>query len=210
MLNTERAQLCEAVEEVAESLTKPFTTFSFDAHTALRARSLYCLCLFFALPQRIGEEKALRGLPLRTPSACAVAGEINLAARRKSRHLQILRRCFKEKHRHGSDTDFAFVRCVSSCLSPCDRQKFKQDEKAKVFAKLTHLGRALMRPRWGSFAELCFSAVLFQNGGRRSFQRRQPLVSFLATSWETPRSSVKAGTANARSSVSPATKLWEV
>ena len=60
---TERAQLGEAQGEVAESLTKPFTTFSFDAHTALRARSLCCLCLFFALPQRIGEEKALRGTP---------------------------------------------------------------------------------------------------------------------------------------------------
>ena len=118
---TERAQLGEAQGEVAESLTKSFTTFSFDAHTALRARSLCCLCLFFALPQRIGEEKALRGLPLRTPSACAVAGEINLAARRKSRQLQILRRCFKQKHRHGSCSDVAFVRGVSFCIFPRDR-----------------------------------------------------------------------------------------
>ena len=37
---------------------------------------------------------------------------------------------------------------------------------------------------------LPFCRSFFQNGGRSSFQRRQPLVSFLATSWETPRSSM--------------------
>ena len=116
-----RGGLCEAQGEVAESLTKSFTTFSFDAHTALRARSLCCLCLFFALPQRIGEEKALRGLPLRTPRACTVAGEINLAARRKSRHLQSLRARLKESRTHGSCSDVAFVRGVSFCFFPCDR-----------------------------------------------------------------------------------------
>ena len=105
-----RGGLCEAQGEVAESLTKSFTAFSFDAHTALRARSLCCLCLFFALPQRIGEEKALRGLPLRTPSACAVAGEINLAARRKKLHLQLLRLQVKKTCKHGSCSDIAFAK----------------------------------------------------------------------------------------------------
>ena len=118
---TERAKLGEAQGEVAESLTKSFTAFSFDAHTALRARSLCCLCLFFALPQRIGEERALRELPLRTPSACAVAGEINLAARRKSRQLQILRLQVQKTCKHGSCSDVAFVRGVSFCIFPRDR-----------------------------------------------------------------------------------------
>ena len=122
---TERAQLGEAQGEVAESPTKSFTAFSFDAHTALRARSLCCLCLFFALPQRIGEEKALRGLPLRTPRACAVAGEITLAARRKSRQLQLLRVRLKKSRTHGSCSDFAFANSVSFCLFPCDRRKLK-------------------------------------------------------------------------------------
>ena len=116
-----RGGLCEAQGEVAESLTKSFTAFSFDAHTALRARSLCCLCLFFALPQRIGEEKALRGLPLRTPSACAVAGEITLAARRKSRQLQLLRLQVQKTCKHGSCTDVAFANDVSFCLFLCDR-----------------------------------------------------------------------------------------
>ena len=54
-------------------LAKVFTTFSLDARTASR-RAVQFLCLFFALPQRIGEEKALRGLiPLRTPEREKVA-----------------------------------------------------------------------------------------------------------------------------------------
>ena len=130
---TERAQLCEAQGEVAESPTKSFTAFSFDAHTALRARSLCCLCLFFALPQRIGEEKALRGLPLRTPSACAVAGEINLAARRKSRQLQLLRLQVQKTCKHGSFTDFAFAKNDSFCLFLCDRRKLKRKRDSKSF-----------------------------------------------------------------------------
>ena len=75
------------------------------------------------------------------------------AARRKSEHLQLLRARLKESHAHGSCSDSALTNDVSFCLVPCDRWNFKQDEKAKTFAKLTHLGRALMRPRWRNFDE---------------------------------------------------------
>ena len=40
-------------------------------------------------------------------------------------------------------------------------------------------------------------------GGTEGVPRGNAWVSFLATSWETPRSSIKAGTAHARSSVRP-------
>ena len=192
------------------SLAKLFATFPLDARTASR-RAVRMDAISLSFHKEMAKEKEPKGrMPFRTPQRDKVASLSLCSSVREVEHLQLLRVRLKESRTHGSSSDVAFVRGVSFCLFPCNRQKFKQDEKAKVFAKLTHLGRALMRPRWGSFAELCFSAVLFQNGGRRSFQRRQPLVSFLATSWETPRSSVKAGTANARSSVSPATKLWEV
>ena len=75
------------------------------------------------------------------------------AARRKSEHLQTLRLQVKETCKHGSRSDSALTNDVSFCLVPCDRWNFKQDEKAKTFAKLTHLGRALMRPRWRNFDE---------------------------------------------------------
>ena len=181
-----RGGLCEAQGEVAESLTKSFTAFSFDAHTALRARSLCCLCLFFALPQRIGEEKALRGLPLRTPRACAVAGEINLAARRKSRQLQLLRRCFKEKHRHGSCLDFAFVRGVSFCFFPCDRRKLMQERESKKFCLASPSWAHKRTPKMGSqrqdflLSRFCFNFHLSQ-------RKRQKLTSFAkATSVQLP------------------------
>ena len=50
------------------------------------------LCLFFALPQRIGEEKAPRGLiPLGTPQCEKVAALSLCSSFRKSEHLQLLR-----------------------------------------------------------------------------------------------------------------------
>ena len=122
-------------------------------------------CSFFLLRERTNQERGLRGLPLRTPSACAVAGAACRAARRKSRQLQLLRRCFKEKHRHGSCTDFAFAKNNSFCLFPWERQNFKQNGKAKSLAKLSHLGRALMRPRWRNFVET--------SPFRRSFPERR-------------------------------------
>ena len=115
-----RGGLCEAQGEVAESLTKSFTAFSFDAHTALRARSLCCLCLFFALPQRIGEEKALRGLmPLRTPQREKVASLSLCSSFREVEHLQLLRVRLKESRTHGSNT---------------------QAPKQKILPTATHLG----------------------------------------------------------------------
>ena len=72
---------------------------------------------------------------------------------REGLHLQLLRVRLKESRTHGSCSDVAFAKAESSCPSPCDRRKFKQDGIAKVFAMLPHLGRALMRPRWRNFAK---------------------------------------------------------
>ena len=77
------------------------------------------LCLFFALPQRIGEEKALRGpIPLRTPQRTNVAALSLRSCLREVLHLQILRRCFKEKHRHGRRTRQAKEKVFAICDEP--------------------------------------------------------------------------------------------
>ena len=175
-----RGGLCEAVEEVAESLTKSFTTFSFDAHTALRARSLCCLCLFFALPQRIGEEKALRGLPLRTPRACAVAGEINLAARRKKLQLQILCLQVKKTCKHGSCTDFSFVGGVSFCLFPCDRRKLKQKRDSKSFCHANPSWACAYAPKMGKF---CWTLLFRRSFSERRTEQFPKAAAFGAFSW---------------------------
>ena len=91
------------------------------------------------VPRQKGRKNAPKGrMPFGFPQ-CAVAGEINLAARRKSRQLQILCLQVKKTCKHGSCSDFAFANNVSFCLFPCDRRDFKQNGKAKSFAKLTHL-----------------------------------------------------------------------
>ena len=57
-----------AVAGGEEGVTNFWAISSLDVHTALRARSLCCECLFFALSQRTGEEKTLKGrMPLRNP-----------------------------------------------------------------------------------------------------------------------------------------------
>ena len=84
--------------------------------------------------KEMAKEKEPKGrMPFGFPQ-CAVAGEINLAARRKSRQLQILRLQVKKTCKHGSRSDSALTNDVSFCLVPCDRRKLKQDGKAKAFA----------------------------------------------------------------------------
>jgi hypothetical protein len=63
------------------------------------------------LPQRIGEEKALRGLmPLRTPQREKVASLSLCSFFREVEHLQLLRVRLKESRTHGSCSDFAFAK----------------------------------------------------------------------------------------------------
>ena len=63
--------------------------------------------------------------------------------------------CFREK-------------ALAPASLPVIDESLNKNEKAKLLAMLTHLGRALMRPRWGSFAEPRLSAVLFSE--RRTAQ----------------------------------------
>ena len=70
------------------------------------------------------------------------------------------------------------------------RHHERQAEKAKRFlSKRTHLGRALMRPRWRRLAKAKAPAALKKPSGG-GVPRGVPLVPFLATSWGMPRSSI--------------------
>ena len=110
-----------------------------------------------------GRKNAPKGrMPFGFPQ-CAVAGEINLAARRKSRQLQLLRRCFKEKHRHGSCSDVAFANDVSFCLFPHDRRKLKQKRDSKSFCPANPSWACAYAPKMGEF---CWTLPF-----RRSFFR---------------------------------------
>jgi len=54
-----------------------------------------------------------------------------------------------------------------------------------------HLGRAIYAPKMEDGCQSKSPAGHCQNGGRQGVPRGNVLVSFLATSWETPRSSIK-------------------
>ena len=111
-------------------------------------------CSFFVIRQRTNQENGLRGLiPLRTPQREKVVTLSLHSSFREVLHLQILRARLKESRTHGSCSDSALTNDVSFCLVPCDRRNLKQNGKAKAFTKPTHLGRALMRPRWRRLAE---------------------------------------------------------
>ena len=73
----------------------------------------------------LGGRNAPKGLmPFGFPQ-CVFAGAASRAARRKSRHLQILRLQVKETCKHGSCSDSALAKDISFCLFSCDRRKFK-------------------------------------------------------------------------------------
>jgi len=61
--------------------------------------------------------------------------------------------------------------------------------KQNLLPNRTHLGRALMRPRWRELASATVPTALKKPSGG-GVPRGVPLVSFLATSWEMPRSSI--------------------
>ena len=75
--------------------------------------------------------------------------------------------------------------CSASTLTNTSGRHRKQN----VLPKQTHLGRALMRPRWRRLAKATAPAALKKPSGS-GVPRGVPLVSFLATSWGMPRSSI--------------------
>ena len=70
--------------------------------SAAQRAAVVSIVLF--VPRQKGRKNAPRDLMPFGFLQCAVAGEINLAARRKSRHLQILRARLKESRTHLSIT----------------------------------------------------------------------------------------------------------
>ena len=192
------------------SLAKLFATFPLDARTASR-RAVRMDAISLPFHKVMAKEKEPKGrMPFGFPQ-CAVAGEINLAARRKSVQIQLLRLQVKKTCKHGSCSDFSFVGGVSFCLFPRDRRKFKQDGKANAFATLTHRGRALMRPRWGSFAGPCLSAVLFSERRTEGRSRRErPGVLSFAISVRRGKEMAFLLSPSARSWARPKEKLPKV
>jgi len=79
----------------------------------------------------------------------------------------------------------SFSCCASSLANTSGRHR-----KQNVLPKQTHLGRALMRPRWRELAKAKAPAALKKPSGG-GVPRGVPLVPFLATSWGMPRSSIK-------------------
>ena len=75
--------------------------------------------------------------------------------------------------------------CSASTLTNTSGRHRKQN----VLPKQTHLGRALMRPRWRRLAKVKAPAALKKPSGG-GVPRGVPLVPFLATSWGMPRSSI--------------------
>ena len=115
---------------------------------------------------------------------------------REGKRLQLLRVRLKESRTHGSCSDVAFVKAESSCLSPCDRRKFKQDGIAKVFAMLPHLGRALMRPRWRNFAKQKAPTVMRdRRDGGEAPEGTSGLIFFRPFFVQRQRKDIKNGTA---------------
>ena len=138
-------------------------------------------CHFFVVPQRNGERKGTQGPnALGKPATRKVVPLSLHSFFRESKHLQLLRARLKESRTHGSCSDFAFAKDVSFCLVPCDRRKFKQDGKAKAFALRTHLGRALMRPRWRKLARATAPTAMRgrRDGGRPRRERPGFLLGY--------------------------------
>ena len=104
-----------------------------------------------------------------------------------------------------------FAKDDSYCLSPCDRRKLKQDGIAKTFAMLTHL-------RGGIYAsqmeEACKTSPFRRSSSERRTGRFPKAAAFGALSWfvlcRVAKNEHKCGTAHARSSVRPATKILEI
>jgi len=81
--------------------------------------------------------------------------------------------------------------CCASSLATTSGRRRKQE----LLPNCTHLGRALMRPRWRKLGKAKAPAALEKPSGG-GVPRGVPLVPFLATSWGMPRSSI--GTSAAR------------
>ena len=69
-------------------------------------------------------------MPLRTPQRTNVAALSLRSCLREVLHLQSLRRCFKEKHRHGRGTRQAKAKYFAACNAPCVSKIFNKNDFA--------------------------------------------------------------------------------
>ena len=87
--------------------------------TLLRACAVRQRCPFFVVPQRNGERKSAKGPnALWKPAARKVVPLSLHSFFRESKHLQLLRRRFKEKRRHGRRTQRAKANALTICDAP--------------------------------------------------------------------------------------------
>ena len=99
----------------------------------------------------------------------------------QSGELQILRLQVKKTCKHGSSTQIALAKTFAFVFRDLFHQNFKQERESKSFC---HANPSawwdICHADGGALQNFTFPPFFFQNGGRRSFQRRQPLVSFLS------------------------------
>ena len=75
-------------------------------------------CSFFATRQRTNQESAPKAAAFGNPQRTNVAALALRSCLREVLHLQILCRCFKEKHRHGRRTRQAKEKVFAICDAP--------------------------------------------------------------------------------------------
>ena len=81
---------------------------------------------------------------------------------------------------------------------PCLHKFQTKTESKNICQQQTHLGRAIYAPKMEDACKSKIPAVHRRNGGRQGGLGGNVQVSFLATSWETPRSSIKKAIRSAR------------
>ena len=127
-------------------------------------------------------------MPLRTPQRANVATLSLRSCLREVLHLQILRRCFKEKHRHGRRTRQAKEKVFAICDAPYFNIIYQQTGGASPSP--TEISTFLLSPpaaRGGKMAGDTQKTFMFFSPARyvarhgSGFQRRQPLARFLGS-----------------------------
>jgi len=189
-MHSERAQQCEPGYEDVKSLAKPSATSPLYARTASR-RAVQFLCLFFALPQRIGEEKALRGLiPLRTPEREKVAA-LRFAHLFAKFYIFNFCECDLKKVAltKVARTPLSQKMIVTASFPVIDKIS-NRTRKQQLLPCEPILGVRLCAQDGGGLRSFAFPPFFVRTADGKGGPGRNGRVSFLATSWETPRSSI--------------------
>ena len=127
------------------------------------------------VPRQKGRKNAPRGLiPLGTPQ-CAVAGEINLAARRKSGQLQLLRLQVQKTCKHESSTQAPKQKALLYLTRP-SLTKFQTNTISFLRLPLVVATLREMKKKHRCFSPLCS----LKSGNARGFPGGNAWASFLS------------------------------